>query len=38
MRELLNNKYVDNFFMDITYQIIPKKYKPYKLLTLTCVN
>ena len=24
MRELLNNKYVDNYFMDITYQIIPK--------------
>ena len=38
MRELLNNKYVDNYFMDITYQIIPKKHKPYKLLTLTYVN
>ena len=38
MRDLIDNEHVDNFFMDITYQIIPKNRKPYKLLTLSCIN
>ena len=38
MRNLLNDINVSNYFMDFTYQIIPKKQKPYKLMTLTCVN
>ena len=28
----------DNYFLDITYQTIPKKYKKYKLMTITCVD
>ena len=38
MRDLIDNEHVDNFFMDITYQITPKNRKPYKLLTLSCIN
>ena len=38
MRNLLYDNNVANYFMDFTYQIIPKKQKPYKLMTLTCVN
>ena len=38
MRDLIDNEHVDNFFMDITYQIIPKNRKPYKILTLSCIN
>ena len=38
MRSLLQNKNIYNYFMDITYKIIPKKQHPYKLMTITLVN
>ena len=38
MRSLLQNKNIQNYFMDITYKIIPKKQQPYKLMTITSVN
>ena len=38
MRNLLNDANVTNYFMNLTYQIISKNQKQYKLLTLTCVN
>ena len=38
MRELLNNSEIYNYFMDVTYKIIPKAQKPYKLMTITAVN
>ena len=38
MRELLNNSEIYNYFMDVTYKIIPKAQKPYKLMTITEVN
>ena len=38
MRALLNDKDVTNYFIDITYKIIPYNQKPYKLLTISGVN
>ena len=38
MRELINNSVIYNYFMDVTYKIIPKTQKPYKLMTITTVN
>ena len=38
MKKNLNNKEITNFFLDITYKIIQKKFKKYKLLTLSGVN
>ena len=31
------DKNIDNFFIDITYHIVPKKYMQYKLMTITGV-
>ena len=38
MYENFNNKEIKQFFIDITYKIIPNKYKPYKLLTIKGFN
>ena len=38
MGKNLNNNQITNFFLDITYKIIPKKFKQYKMLTLSEVN
>ena len=38
MRENLKNKQIKNYFIDETYKIIPKKFKNYKLLTISGVN
>ena len=38
MRELLKDPEINNFFIDLTYKIIPKAQKPYKLMTITAVN
>ena len=34
----LNNKDNQQFFIDVTYKIIPYKYHPYKLLTIKAFN
>ena len=36
MREILNDSEIYNYFMDVTYKIIPKAQKPYKLMTNCC--
>ena len=36
-KESINAK-VNNFFLDVTYQIIPSMYKSYKLLTISSYN
>ena len=38
MRLLLEDNNVSNYFTDFIYKIIPKRQKPLKLMTLTCVN
>ena len=38
MRENLKNKEIKNFFIDFTYKIIRKKFKHYKLITISGVN
>ena len=38
MRENLKNKQIKNYFIEVTYKIIPKKLKNYKLLTISGVN
>ena len=38
MRELLGNSEIGNYFMDITYKVIPKALQPYKLMIITGVN
>lgn len=38
MEEDLNNKDIENYFIDITYRIIPKNKKNYKLLTISGLN
>ena len=38
MRLLLEDNNVSNYFTDFIYKIIPKRQKPYKLMTLTCAN
>lgn len=37
-RENLKNKKIKNYFIDVTYKIFPKKFKNYKLLTISGVN
>ena len=34
----LNNKEVNEYFVDVTFKSIPKKFWPYKLLTISCFN
>lgn len=38
MRDLLCDKQIYNYFIDLTYKIIPKKEKPYKLMVITAVS
>ena len=38
MEEKLKDKNIVNYFVDITYKIIPKNLKKYKLMTITGVN
>ena len=38
MRKNLNSNEITNFLFDITYKIMPKKFKKYKMLTLSGVN
>ena len=33
-----NNKNIENFFIDVTYKVIPKKSQNYKLLTISCYD
>ena len=35
MRKQMLNKHIDNFFIDVTYKIVPKLLEKYKLLTIT---
>ena len=32
-----NEKYKE-YFIDVTFKIIPKKYRPYKLMTIASIN
>ena len=32
------NKFIKQYFIDITYRIIPYKFKPYKMLTIKGFN
>ena len=34
MRDNVNNKFINNYFIDVTYKILPKNRKSYKLLTI----
>ena len=34
MKKQSSNKSIDNYFVDITYKIIPKIFKQYKLMTI----
>ena len=36
MHEKLSDKDIDNYFIDTTYKIIPKHYKRYKMMTISC--
>ena len=38
MEERLKDSNVENYFIDVTYKIIPKRQKNYKLLTITGVD
>lgn len=38
MEELIKDNNIINFFVDVTYKIIPKRHRKYKLLTITGVN
>ena len=38
MRQLLKDTNINNYFIDLTYKIIPKSQKPYKLMTITAVD
>ena len=38
MRQLLKDTNINNYFIDLTYKIIPKTQKPYKLMTITAVD
>ena len=38
MRKQMLNKHIDNFFIDVTYKIVPKFLEKYKLLTITGVD
>lgn len=38
MEQKIKDKNIDNYFADVTYKIIPKKHKGYKLLTLSGVD
>ena len=38
MFENLNNKDIKQYFIDLTYKIIPRKFKPYKMLTIKGFN
>ena len=35
MRDNVNNKFINNYFIDVTYKILPKNRKSYKLLTIS---
>ena len=34
----MTNKNIENYFIDVTYKIVPKCFRKYKLLTITGVN
>ena len=36
--ELMNNSDYFEYFCDITFKIIPKQYRPYKLLTIATLD
>ena len=36
--KLLNDKDVSEYFIDITFKYIPKKFRLYQLLTISCFN
>ena len=36
--KLLNNIPLEEFFLDITFKLIPDVYKPYKVMTLSAIN
>ena len=36
--ELLKNKEYKEFFIDVTFKIIPRKYRPYKLMTMATLD
>ena len=36
--ELFKNKNIKEYFIDITFQIIPKCYRPYKLMTIASLD
>ena len=38
MEQKFSDKNIDNYFIVITYHIIPKKFKKYKLMTITGVD
>ena len=38
MRKQILNKHIDNFFIDVTYKIVPKLIEKYKLLIITGVD
>ena len=38
MKNELKEENVENYFIDVTYKIIPKKQKNYKLLTISDVD
>ena len=38
MRQNIKNNNIYNYFIDTTYKIIPKKLKPYRLMTISCFN
>ena len=38
MEEKLCDKKIDNYFIDITYKILPKHYNKYRMITITCTE
>ena len=36
--ELFKNKNINEYFIDITFQIIPKCYRPYKFMTIASLD
>ncbi len=38
MKEKLNDKNIDNYFIDVIYLIVPKIFNKYKLMTITGVD
>ena len=38
MESKLNDKNIDNYYVDVTYRIIPNYNNKYKLMTISCTN